>query len=391
MTTPLGLYIHWPFCASKCPYCDFNSHVRDKIEISDWKEAYIKELSHAAALSPNRPIETIFFGGGTPSLMPPSLVEYLLNTVHDLWPVSKNVEVTLEANPTSVEADKFKDLRSAGINRLSIGVQSFNDEALKFLGREHNAGQAKNAIALAAQHFPRFSFDLITARPTQTLSQWREELKEALSFNPGHLSIYQLTLEPGTPFYRYFQTGRLHPLDEETSAQIYEETQEILENVGLPAYEISNHAKPGHECRHNLRYWNREDVIGVGPGAHGRLTMDEKVYETEAIRTPEAWKKAVLTKGDGWKEPRPIDLDDQIAEWILMGLRTKQGLNSSVFSKKFQKDFFGCLNEETLKDLEKDCLITLCKNEIFLTKKGRLLSDFIINKILKTRISYKYM
>ena len=389
MTNSLGLYIHWPFCTSKCPYCDFNSHVRERIEITPWQEAYFQELKHAANLSPNRPVETIFFGGGTPSLMPPNLVESILKEVHKLWPVSKTVEITLEANPTSVESKKFQDLSIAGINRLSIGVQSFNDDTLKFLGRQHNSEQAKSAIALADKHFPRFSFDLITARPHQTCKEWKCELEEALAFNPGHLSVYQLTLEPGTPFYRYFQAGRLTPLEEEISAQIYENTQEILENAGLPAYEISNHAKYGHECQHNLRYWQRDDVIGIGPGAHGRFTLKDQVYETEAIRSPEAWQKSVKTQGHGWKRNQQICLDDQVAEWILMGLRTKQGLNYSTFTKKFKKNLSDCLDKGVLENLAHNSLISLCKENIKLTKKGFLLSNPIIKNVLRTRSEIK--
>src|SRR5579863_145353 len=268
----LALYIHWPFCTSKCPYCDFNSHVRERIDEARWRNALLRELDRAAETLAGRRVASVFFGGGTPSLMAPQTAAALIERIATHWGLDDRTEITLEANPTSVEASRFAELRAAGVNRVSLGVQALDDGALKFLGRGHNAGEARGAVALAARLFPRFSFDLIYARPGQTLAAWRDELSAALAMAGNHLSLYQLTIEAGTAFATAYARGDFRLPDEETQAALYEVTQEALAAAGLPAYEISNHARPGEECRHNLVYWRYQDYLGIGPGAHGRLT-----------------------------------------------------------------------------------------------------------------------
>ena len=274
MTPGFGIYIHWPFCQSKCPYCDFNSHVADRIDQEKWRNAYLVELNHYANETSESAVSSVFFGGGTPSLMAAETVAAVIERIRSLWPVSEDLEITVEANPSSAEAALFEDFRRAGVNRLSLGAQSFNDRTLAFLGRLHRADDAKKAIEAVVKTFDRVSFDLIYAQPGQTAETWRRELTDSLRFASeleiGHVSLYQLTIEPGTEFHR----NRVDPADEETGSQLYEITQEIADGNGYPAYEISNHARPGQECRHNLVYWRGEDYVGIGPGAHGRLTTE---------------------------------------------------------------------------------------------------------------------
>ena len=265
-----SIYIHWPFCARKCPYCDFNSHVREEVDIDRWQRALIKDMRAEAEIAERKPLKSVFFGGGTPSLMPPQLVENLLAEAQSLWGFDSEIEITLEANPSSVEAAKFAALSNAGVNRISIGIQSFDDKALQFLGRLHSANEALEALDTARAHFERVSFDIIYALPGQSAADWRTMLRQALSFDTDHLSLYQLTIEPGTRFASDVRRGLLHPLDDDSAAELYEITQEMTAAAGLPAYEISNHAMPGQESRHNLTYWRYQDYIGIGPGAHGR-------------------------------------------------------------------------------------------------------------------------
>ncbi|MBL8665802.1 MAG: coproporphyrinogen III oxidase, partial [Candidatus Odyssella sp.] len=273
-----ALYVHWPFCLSKCPYCDFNSHVRERVEEARWQRAYLAELERAAAETPGRVVTSVFFGGGTPSLMPPETAAAILARIRALWPVAPDAEITLEANPGAAEAARFRAFRAAGVNRLSIGVQALDDAALKFLGRRHVAAEALAAVERAAGIFPRYSFDLIYARPGQSVAAWREELARALRFAGDHLSVYQLTIEPGTAFHTAHARGDFALPDEDTAADLYEATRDLLGAAGLAAYEISNHARPGGESRHNLAYWRYADYAGIGPGAHGRLTLgDAKV------------------------------------------------------------------------------------------------------------------
>jgi putative oxygen-independent coproporphyrinogen III oxidase len=326
LRAPLAIYVHWPFCRSKCPYCDFNSHVRERVDAARWTRALLADLAHEAALAPAREVVSIFFGGGTPSLMPPATAAAVIERVRASWPVSPALEVTLEANPNSAEAERFRAFAAAGVNRLSLGVQSLDPAGLRFLGRAHGRAEAIAAIARAREVFPRFSFDLIYARPGQTLAAWRRELDEALPLAGEHLSLYQLTIEPGTAFAGLVRRGALAVPDEDVAAALYEATQDRLAAAGLPAYEISNHARPGAECRHNLAYWRYEDYLGIGPGAHGRLAVGGARYAVERHRTPEKWLEAVETTGNGVTARTALDRDDEIAEMLMMGLRLGEGI-----------------------------------------------------------------
>lgn len=324
---PLGLYVHWPFCRSKCPYCDFNSHVREQIDQARWRQALLAEMAYWADRTPGRPLASIFFGGGTPSLMPPDTVAALIAEARRLWPsLEADPEITLEANPTSVEADKLAGFRAAGVNRVSLGVQALDEESLRFLGRQHGAGEALAAVALARDLFPRLSFDLIYARPGQSEAAWRAELARALEHAADHLSVYQLTIEPGTAFQNAVWRGDFALPPDDTQAALYEATQEVLAEAGLPAYEISNHAAPGAACRHNLIYWRYEDYVGIGPGAHGRLTLADGRVATRAHRAPEVWLERVDRHGQGGHPPVPIADDEAQAERLMMGLRLVEGV-----------------------------------------------------------------
>jgi putative oxygen-independent coproporphyrinogen III oxidase len=322
----LAVYVHWPFCRSKCPYCDFNSHVRDSIDTARWTRALLADLDHQAELAPGRNVGSVFFGGGTPSLMPPETVAAVLDRVRTRWRLATDAEITLEANPNSAEAERFCAFAAAGVNRLSLGVQSLEPAALRFLGRAHDRAQALAAIERARASFARFSFDLIYARPGQTVAAWRAELDEALALAGDHLSLYQLTIEPGTSFATLARRGDLVPTDDETASDLYELTQERLAAAGLPAYEISNHARASGECRHNLVYWRYQDYVGIGPGAHGRLTATGAVYSLRQRRAPEAWLAAVEAAGSGLDEHTPIDRETALAEMLMMGLRLTDGV-----------------------------------------------------------------
>jgi len=318
---PLGVYIHWPFCRSKCPYCDFNSHVRERVDARRWNAALVADLDRQAKLVPEHEVVSIFFGGGTPSLMPPETAGALIARVKHHWKTARNLEITLEANPNSAEAGRFAAFADAGVNRLSLGVQSLDPEALRFLGRGHDRTEAVAAITMSQKLFPRTSFDLIYARPGQSLVAWRDELDEALDFAGEHLSLYQLTIEPGTAFHTQARTGKLTLPDDETAAALFEMTQDRLTARGLPAYEISNHSRPKAECRHNLVYWRYEDYLGVGPGAHGRITRDGVKYATLQRRLPETWLKQ-----PGFEEMTAISRESAVEEMVMMGLRLTEGI-----------------------------------------------------------------
>ena len=322
----LAVYIHWPFCRSKCPYCDFNSHVREGVDAARWTQGLLADLDHQAELVPERAVGSVFFGGGTPSLMPPETVVVLLDRVRARWTMTTDVEVTLEANPNSAEAARFRGFAEAGVNRLSLGVQALDPTALRLLGRLHDRAEAIAAIDCAAGNFARFSFDLIYARPGQSINAWRNELDEALTLAGEHLSLYQLTIEPGTAFATLERRGDLVPAKEGTAAALFEVTQDRLAAHGLPAYEISNHARPGAECRHNLAYWRYQDYLGIGPGAHGRLTRDGGKIATRQHRTPERWLAAVERVGTGIEEMTDIDRDTAVEEMLMMGLRLTEGV-----------------------------------------------------------------
>ncbi|WP_371746684.1 radical SAM family heme chaperone HemW [Shinella sp. H4-D48] len=323
-----GVYVHWPFCAAKCPYCDFNSHVRHQpVDQPRFVQAFLKEMATMRRVTGSRTVTSIFMGGGTPSLMAPETVDAILNGIARHWHVPDGIEITLEANPSSVEAERFRGYRAAGVNRVSLGVQALNDRDLKFLGRLHDVADALKAIKLARDIFPRMSFDLIYARPNQTVAEWDLELKEAVSYAVDHLSLYQLTIEEGTPFYGLHKAGKLIVPDGEQSAVLYEATQEITEREGMPAYEVSNHARPGCESRHNLTYWRYGDYVGIGPGAHGRLTTGGAKIATATERKPEAWLGLVETEGHGMIEQELLEREAQADELLLMGLRLKEGVD----------------------------------------------------------------
>ena len=346
-----AVYIHWPFCASKCPYCDFNSHVAETIDHAAWAEAYRKEIQFYASKTPGRIVTSIFFGGGTPSLMDPDTVADVVSCVQRAWRVSNDVEITLEANPTSIEADKFRAFKTAGVNRVSIGVQSLVDQDLKFLGRQHDAGQARRALEIAAETFDRYSFDLIYARPEQRVEDWRRELREALPLAKGHLSLYQLTIEKGTPFYTQHARGEFRIPEDDAAGEFYEVTQEVLGAAGLPAYEISNHAAPGQESRHNLAYWQYDDYVGIGPGAHGRLTVHGKKYATRGHRAPEVWMDKVQHDGQGGHPFEEIDAGDRFTEAMMMGLRLREGVDLDRLSRELGADWQARISPKKINQL----------------------------------------
>jgi len=327
MSAGFGVYVHWPFCESKCPYCDFNSHVCEGVDQRAWREAYLNELDRYAGETDDQTVTSIFFGGGTPSLMAPETVAAIIERVRTRWTCTDDLEVTAEANPSSAEAALFSAFAEAGINRLSIGVQSFNDDALKFLGRRHTATAALTAIEAAQKAVPRISFDLIYARPGQTAEDWRNELRQALGLAGEHLSVYQLTIERGTAFHR----ERVGTADEEAAVEMLDITAEELSVAGLPAYEISNHARPGAECRHNLTYWRGGDYVGIGPGAHGRLKSADGTAAVQEIRLPETWLNAVQTKGSGTQKRRAVAQEERAQEVLMMGLRLTRGLSAVDF------------------------------------------------------------
>ncbi|MCA6118344.1 coproporphyrinogen III oxidase [Bradyrhizobium sp. WSM 1738] len=328
-----GVYVHWPFCLSKCPYCDFNSHVRHAaIDEERFARAFAREIETTAARAPDRTVTSIFLGGGTPSLMQPRTVGVILDAIGKHWRVAGNVEVTLEANPTSVEATRFSGYRAAGVNRVSLGVQALDDASLKALGRLHTAREALDAVAIARTAFERYSFDLIYARPDQTPRMWADELKLAIAEAAEHLSLYQLTIEEGTPFFGLHAAGKLKTPDEAVARALYDVTQEVCAAHGLPAYEISNHARVGSECQHNLVYWRGDEYAGIGPGAHGRLDVDGGRYATATEKRPEAWLMRVEAKGHGVVTDERLNSEERADEYLLMGLRLAEGIDPKRYA-----------------------------------------------------------
>jgi oxygen-independent coproporphyrinogen-3 oxidase len=326
-----ALYIHWPFCLAKCPYCDFNSHVREKVDHSHWEAALLADLQHEAEMAGGEALESIFFGGGTPSLMPPSLVARLIEEAERLWGFAEGIEITLEGNPSSVEAANYRNLAAAGINRASLGVQSLDDEALRFLGRLHDVTEALKALTTAQQVFKRVSIDLIYARPEHTIARWEDELHRAIGLGTSHLSLYQLTIESGTRFETMVRKGDFAPLGEDACADLFALTREVTAQAGLPAYEVSNHARPDQESRHNLAYWRYHDYAGIGPGAHGRRGG----VATVRHRKPENWLEAVAAQGHGIAEQRPLGVREQASEAMLMGLRLAEGVELGALAARF--------------------------------------------------------
>jgi oxygen-independent coproporphyrinogen-3 oxidase len=377
---PFGIYVHFPFCAAKCPYCDFNAHVRTAIDEEAWVSGVVCELEWLAQfLGPQgRAVESVFFGGGTPSLMSGAAAGRVLQNIASLWPMANDVEITLEANPASTDAARFADYRAAGINRVSLGVQALNDADLKALGRLHDRREALAALMLAQKIFPRVSLDLIYARPQQTDTAWRAELKEALSFGTGHLSLYQLTIEKQTPYDLLQQKGALEIPGEDRAVELYETTQALLEGAGLPAYEVSNHARKGAESRHNLLYWRYGDYAGVGPGAHGRLQIGGRRLATAAIRLPERWREAVTQAGHGFSELAEIDDADAAREHLLMNLRLAEGIDLAAY-----EDRWGVRpGPEKISPLAEQGLLTLTGEILAATPRGRLLLNAVIAALL---------
>ncbi len=369
-----SIYIHWPFCLAKCPYCDFNSHVTANIDQDRWGRANLDELKHRAASAavPGRTVSSVFFGGGTPSLMAPATVATLLEAIAAHWPLAPDLEVTLEANPTSVEAARFADLEAAGVNRLSLGVQALDDRALRLLGRGHDTAGAIAALELAARRFDRFSFDLIYARPGQTVAAWRRELAHGAALAGGHLSAYQLTIEQGTAFYPRHARGEFTLPDDDTAADLFETTQEILASRGLPAYEISNHARPGQECRHNLTTWRGGDCLGIGPGAHGRLTLaDHHRVATRNHRTPGVWLAQVDACGHGGLPADPLDDTARREELLLLGLRLTEGVSRAVTRARFGRDLPDLLPAPALARLIAGGFLVLDDASLRATPAGR--------------------
>lgn len=368
---PFGLYVHWPFCVSKCPYCDFNSHVVQTIDLEAWTDAYMHELEFSYQQTPQHQLQTIFFGGGTPSLMPPKLMGAIIEKAYSLWSCAADIEITFEANPTSVESEKFKSFKSAGANRVSVGIQAFNDADLKFLGRPHNLAEGIAAIENAHTYFDRVSFDLIYARPHQTLEAWGKELETALKYAPTHISLYQLTIEPGTAFFTSFARGDFPLPDENLSAELYELTGKILAGKNFHPYEVSNYAVVGEECRHNLIYWQYNDYIGIGPGAHGRITEDGIKYATRRHRAPQIWLEACLKNKHGQHEKLPLSSYEALTELMLMGLRLDNGIAVERFTEIMDQgpaQMFGVKWQSLLND----GLIQEKEKRILATDKGRL-------------------
>ncbi|OIN87522.1 MAG: coproporphyrinogen III oxidase [Alphaproteobacteria bacterium CG1_02_46_17] len=371
-----GIYIHWPFCKSKCPYCDFNSHVHDKIDHAQWRDAYLKSLEYWYRQTSDRVVDTVFFGGGTPSLMEPETVKVILDFICCHWTVASDWEVTLEANPTSFEVSKFESFRAAGVNRVSIGVQSFNVDDLKFLGREHDSNQARFAIMQAARIFDRISFDLIYARPNQTVSAWREELSEALSIaetagsSVGHLSLYQLTIEQGTPFYTRHARREFVIPEQDLAADLYDVTQDVLESAGYPAYEVSNHARVGQESRHNLIYWRYGDYLGIGPGAHGRVTLTGEKIATRDHRAPEIWLNRVTESGHGSHDFETVGSEARFQECLMMGLRLREGVPFERLSAAAGGEYSGFLDMEAVNHLIAGGILEDDKKSLRTTPQG---------------------
>lgn len=371
-----GIYVHWPYCAAKCPYCDFNSHVRSEIDQAGWAGAIVRELEWTAGLQgSSRPeVVSIFFGGGTPSLLDGKTVGGVLDAIAGLWPVARDAEVTLESNPASAESQRFRDYRSAGINRISLGVQALDDAALQFLGRLHNTEEAKAALSMACSTFDRVSFDLIYARPHQTADEWRKELLQALGYGTGHLSLYQLTIEEGTPFAQLARGGALVMPEEDSAATLFEVTQEWTGAAGLPAYEISNHARPGEECRHNLIYWRYGDYAGVGPGAHGRLSIDGRRIATVCEKLPERWREKVSCAGNGLAELLDLAPEEAAREHLLMGLRLAEGLDLADFRARWKTD----IDEPRIAALCADDLLRCDGTRLQTSRTGRVVLNAIL-------------
>ncbi|MCA1907091.1 MAG: radical SAM family heme chaperone HemW [Magnetospirillum sp.] len=373
-----GIYIHWPFCLSKCPYCDFNSHASASIDQDRWRAALLRELDHYAAWKPGATVTSIFFGGGTPSLMAPSTVQALIERVAHHWALDSMIEITLEANPSTVEAQAFRDFRSAGINRLSLGIQALNQRDLTFLGRRHDVAEALSALDLAGKTFPRFTFDLIYARPGQSLESWQAELKQALSLAGGHLSAYQLTIEEGTAFYPIHERGEFQLPDEDLAAEMFAATRALCAQAGMPAYEVSNHARPGQESRHNLTYWRGGDYAGIGPGAHGRLNN----HATRQHRAPDIWLRRVEEHGHATQVAEMLDARTRAEELLMMGLRLTDGIHAGHFQAQCGLDVWQVVDSGTFALLEAEGLTRRTADGFAATEAGQLLLNSLTAALL---------
>ncbi|MGB3379873.1 MAG: radical SAM family heme chaperone HemW [Allopontixanthobacter sediminis] len=373
-----ALYIHWPFCLKKCPYCDFNSHVRAGVDVAAWQAALLADMRHEAGLASGEALESIFFGGGTPSLMPPSLVGALLEEAERLWGFAPGIEITLEANPSSVEASKFADLADAGVGRVSLGLQSLDNAALKFLGRLHSAEEGLAALEVAQKQFRRVSFDLIYALPGQSVESWRGELERALGFGTDHLSLYQLTIEPGTRFATDVRCGAFAPLEDDPAADLFALTRELTDAAGIPAYEISNHARPGEQSRHNLTYWRYHDYCGIGPGAHGRRGG----VATVRHKKPENFLASVSAAGNGISESRELKPREQAAEALLMGLRLAEGIDPAQLSARFGLPATGMIDAHRLRLLTNLSLVWQRGDRIGVSPSGMPLLDALLGELV---------
>jgi putative oxygen-independent coproporphyrinogen III oxidase len=373
-----GLYIHWPFCEAKCPYCDFNSHVSRTIDQRAWRDAYLLELERGAAETQGRVLNAVFFGGGTPSLMNPDVVADVIAAIYRLWPVANDLEITLEANPGSVEAGRFRGFRDAGVNRVSMGIQALNDADLKRLGRIHNTTEALNAFDVARSTFDRVSFDLIYGRQNQALADWEVELKQALSLAIDHISLYQLTIEQGTAFGDRYAIGKLRGLpDDDLGADMYAATQQIAGEMGMPSYEVSNHARDGAQSRHNLIYWRYGDYLGIGPGAHGRLTLNGSRLATECLSNPKRWLDAVAT-GQTEKPREALTAEDQASEFLMMGLRLREGVDLKRYA-----DLAGTpLSDKKITQMQDIGMISKAGSRIFVTDQGFMVLNSILAELL---------
>jgi putative oxygen-independent coproporphyrinogen III oxidase len=378
---PLHLYIHWPFCKSKCPYCDFNSHVRVRIDESEWLEGYLREIDYFADYIRRYKIKTIFFGGGTPSLMSPDTAKAIIDKLRSIS-YFDNIEITLEANPTSSESSKFKEFKESGINRLSIGIQSLIDEQLKFLGRNHSSKEATQTIEMASKIFDNYSFDLIYARPDQTEESWKSELNEALSYAANHISLYQLTIEKGTPFYKDARDKKFTLPDQDKALDLYDITTEILENKGLMRYEISNYALPGKESQHNLGYWNYREYLGIGAGAHSRIKKDGRLYHIMTTHNPEKWLELTKKYSNGIQQNIEMKDSEIVSEALLMGLRLQNGINLKRLKTEHGIDPFKFILKDELKLFEKEGFLQYNKGALSLTNSGKLLLNRIVSRLL---------
>ena len=378
--SPLALYIHWPWCLSKCPYCDFNSHVPEPgaLDQAAYRDAILHDLNHYAEQTSGRELASVFFGGGTPSLMSPDSVEAILAATTDHWTHAPDIEITLEANPNSIETSKFRAFNRAGINRVSVGIQALNNEDLQALGRSHTTEDARRAIDIAGALYDRFSFDLIYARPDQGEGDWADELELALSLTEGHISLYQLSIEPGTPFFRQ----KVEAAGEDRAADMYDLTQDICEDYGLAAYEISNNAKPGNESRHNLIYWQGGDYIGIGPGAHGRLTREGVTRATHQIADPARWLTAVADKSHGTAKVRELTRPERVEELVLAGLRLSTGLDAARFAAQTGLQLTDVLNAREIETLSEAGMIEVDATGVRATRAGRLMLNTLIYRLL---------